>query len=159
MNKWIGTIIAVLYIILQGSSQPGYSQHHHKHLQYGGGNQIICYYSEIPRDRYIPPPEAYTSRLKSGGEPGAVFNFTINNSPSVYADSAAKLAGEIWGSLIYSPVPINVEVNFEYMEGLTLASTGVPWPPYPVDDNGYLPERYYIQALAEKFYRKNMVSP
>ena len=156
MNKWIGTIIAAIYIIFQGSFQPGYSQHHHKHLPYEGGNKIICYYSETPGDRHIPPPAAYTSRLKSGEEPGAIFNFTINNSPSVFADSAAKRAGEIWGSLIYSPVPINVVVNFEDMDQGTLGATGVPWPPYILDPNGYLPERIYVQALAEKFYKMNL---
>jgi hypothetical protein len=155
MKNWIGAVMTAC-VIFQGSFTELYAQHADRHMLDEHGNKIICYYSTIPNKRYIPPPEAYFSRLKSGQETGAVFNFTIKNAPSDLADSAARMAGEIWGSLIYSPIPINVEISFDNLDEGVLASTGTPWPPYILDENGYLKKSIYIQALAEKFLRMNL---
>ncbi|MFC2099020.1 T9SS type A sorting domain-containing protein, partial [Bacteroidota bacterium] len=103
-------------------------------------------------------PEAYTSRLKSGQEAGAKFNFIIENAPSSLVPAALEKAGEIWGSLIYSPVPITVKVEFADQDEGVLASTGIPYPPYVLDDNGYLGKRIYVQAMSEKLLQRNLNS-
>ncbi len=143
-------------LLITGLLFTGKAQHLEKHFHTRHMDSIVCYYSTTPHEVYIPPPEAYLSRLKSGQEAGATFNITIINAPSQDAFAAAEMAADIWGSLIYSPVPINVKIEFADQDEGTLASTGTPWPPYILDENGYLPERIYIQALAEKFYGINM---
>ena len=115
MKNWIGAVLTA-GVVLQGSFAYASTQHSYQHEFDKQGNRIICYYSKTPNKRYIPPPEAYRSRLKAGEKPGAVFNFTINNAPSDLADSVARMVGEIWGSLIYSPVPINIEITFEDLD-------------------------------------------
>ena len=155
MKRWFFTAF-VAVLASTGLKQYSNAQHVHKHITDKDKHTIVCYYSETPNDRYLPPPEAYRSRLKSGGEAGAEFKFIIRNSPSSLIPGTLKTAGEIWGSLIYSPVPITVEVIFAEQGQGTLASTGVPWPPYVLDNNGNLSERIYIQTLAEKMLRRNL---
>ncbi len=155
MRKWNFVLIAV-FSLLHGTLVTVHAQYKHRHLTNKDSHTTICYYSEIPNNRYLPPPEAYVSRLKSGQEAGAEFNFIIVNSPSSLVPAALEMAGEIWGSLIYSPVPITVRVEFANMEQGTLASAGIPWPPYVLDNNGYLEKNIYVQTLAEKLLQRNL---
>lgn len=156
MKKWIGLLAAGI-IFGQGSLSVFSAGYDHVHRIDGKTGKIICYYNTTPVDRYIPPPEAYIRKLKSGQENGgATFKFQLIGAPSSFAESAAEFAGEVWGSLIYSPVPINVQIEFiDYEEEGVLAgaySTAI----YRLDNNGYLPERLYPVALAEKFFQRNL---
>lgn len=145
------------FFFFSGLTDTASGQHQHKHIQKGEDHSIVCYYTDDVVERYIPPPKAYTSRLKSGQEAGAQFIFTIENAlDSAEVAAACQKAGEIWGSLIHSSIPINVRLIFADQDYGTLASTGTPWPPRLVDDNGYLPRRYYVQSIAEKMYRQNL---
>ncbi len=155
MGSWKALAAAAL-ILATGWMNTARSQSLHRHFHTRHMDSIVCYYSNTPQKIYIPPPEAYRSRLKSGQEAGATFNISTINAPSQDAVDAARMAADIWASLIYSPVPINVRIEFADQEEGTLASTGTPWPPFILDDNGYLPKRVYIQALAEKFYGMNL---
>ncbi len=141
-------------VLLQGTLNTVTAQH--KHRTDKESHKIICYYSDSLNVGYFPPPEAYTSRLKSGQEAGAKFNFIIVNSPSSLLLPALQKAGEIWGSLIYSPVPITVKVVFSDLDEGVLGATSPAWPPYILDNNGYLGKRVYTQALAEKLLQRNL---
>ena len=117
--------------------------------------KVICYANNEPSDRHIPPPEAYRSRLKSGQEAGATIEMIVIDAPDPQANAGAQEAANIWASLIYSPVPIRVEVKFEELESGMLGSAS-PDGAYYVDDNGHLPRRVYYTALAEKLYGRNV---
>jgi len=151
------SILFTSFILFTGLTINLMGQHSHKHIQEGEEHTIVCYYTDEVVDRHIPPPEAYTSRLKSGQKTGVEFNFVIQDAPNLEeVEAACQMAGEIWGSLIHSSIPITVSLVFADQESGTLASTGTPWPPRLLDNNGYLPRRFYVQALSEKFYRLNL---
>ncbi len=64
-------------------------------------------------DLHIAPPEAYLSRLKSSAAVTADINMTLIPIPNFFARETANKAAEIWGSLIHSDVPINIDVKFQ----------------------------------------------
>lgn len=119
---------------------------------------IVCYAAPGHSDLRIGPPEAYLSRLKSSSAVTAEINMTLISPPNYFARQTAETAAEIWGSLIHSDVPINVEVKFREMTGEesgVLAST-LSDGPYVVRTNGALPARLYKAALAEKLLGRNL---
>ena len=119
---------------------------------------IICYAAPGHSDLRIGPPEAYLSRLKSASDVTADININLISAPHYSATQTAKTAAEIWGSLIHSDVPINVEVSFRAMTGEeagVLAST-LSDGPYSVRTNGALPIRLYVASLAEKLLGRNL---
>jgi hypothetical protein len=117
--------------------------------------RVICYADEGISDRYIPAPEKYRSDLKSGVQSQAIIEINVINAPDTLAHVRAQEAADIWSTLIYSPVPIKIEVEFEELGAGTLGSTG-PDGAYYVNDNGHLPRRVYFTALAEKLYGTNV---
>jgi hypothetical protein len=108
-----------------------------KVLKYSQLNDtIVCYAAPGHSDLRIGPPEAYLSRLKS----------------------STAVNAEIWGSLIHSDVPINIELKFRVMTGEesgVLAYT-LSDGPFVVQTNGALPTRLYKAALAEKLLGRNL---
>jgi hypothetical protein len=130
-----------------------------KVLKYAQLNDtIICYAAPGHSDLRIGPPQAYLSRLKSSAAAGAEINMTLINPPNYFARQTAETAAGIWGSLIHSDVPINVEIKFRVMEGEesgVLAST-LSDGPYVVRTNGALPTRLYNASLAEKLLGRNL---
>ena len=119
---------------------------------------IICYAAPGHSDLHIGPPQAYLSRLKSAAAANAEINISLVPIPNYFAKQSADMAAEIWGSLIHSDVPINVEVRFREMTGEesgVLAST-MSDGPYVVRTNGTLPTRLYSAALAEKLVGRNL---
>jgi len=154
MRRWITALTGAMVLFIV-SPLRGNAQHRHKHLSSRDSHIVSCSYTNTVRDIYLPPPEAYTSRLKSGQEAGATFVFTVENSPSYHVTATLEKAGEIWGSLIHSPVPIQVRLVFAEQETGTLAATSAPFTLYDVV-NGYLPTRIYVQSLAEKFLQRNL---
>jgi hypothetical protein len=119
---------------------------------------IICYAAPGHSNLRIGPPEAYLSRLKSSSAVNAEINMTLIPIPNFFAVQTAQKAAEIWGSLIHSDVPINIEVRFREMtdnESGVLAST-LSDGPYAVYTNGALPPRLYKAAQAEKLLGRNL---
>ena len=130
-----------------------------KVLKYSQLNDtIICYAAPGTSDLRIGPPQAYLSRLKSSTAVNAEINITLTPPPNIFAAQTAEKAAEIWGSLIHSDVPINIEVKFRVMTGEesgVLAYT-LSDGPYVVRTNGALPTRLYKAALAEKLLGRNL---
>ncbi|MEE9460468.1 MAG: hypothetical protein V3V53_01445, partial [Bacteroidales bacterium] len=130
-----------------------------KVLKYSQLNDtIVCYAAPGHSDLRIGPPEAYLSRLKSSAAVNAEINITLIPIPNFFAAQTALKAAEIWGSLIHSDVPLNIEVKFREMTGEesgVLAST-LSDGPYAVYSNGALPLRLYKSALAEKLLGRNL---
>ncbi|MCK4853145.1 MAG: hypothetical protein KAT31_02760, partial [Bacteroidales bacterium] len=130
-----------------------------KVLKYSQLNDtIICYAAPGHSDLRIGPPEAYLSRLKSSAAVNAEINITLIPIPNYFAAQTALKAAEIWGSLIHSDVPINIDVKFRVMTGEesgVLAYT-LSDGPYVVHNNGALPTRLYKAALAEKLLDRNL---
>ncbi len=130
-----------------------------KVLKYSQLNDtIVCYAAPGHSDLRIGPPEAYLSRLKSSVAMNAEINITLKPIPNFFAAQTATKAEEIWGSLIYSDIPINIEVKFREMTGEeagVLAYT-ISDGPYAVYSNGALPPRLYKAALAEKLLGRNL---
>jgi hypothetical protein len=119
---------------------------------------IICYAAPGHSDLRIGPPQAYLSRLKSAAAVNAEINISLIPIPNYFARQSADMAAEIWGSLIHSDVPINIEVRFREMTGEeagVLAST-LSDGPYVVRTNGTLPTRLYTAAVAEKLVARNL---
>jgi len=119
---------------------------------------IVCYADTGHSDLRIGPPEAYLSRLKSSTAVTAEIDITLNPAPNFFARQSADKAAEIWGSLIHSDVPINIEVKFREMTGEeagVLAYT-VSDALYTVYSNGALPPRIYTTALTEKLVDRNL---
>jgi hypothetical protein len=130
-----------------------------KVLKYSRFNDtIVCYAAPGHSDLRIGPPEAYLSRLKSSTAVNAEINITLKPIPNFFAAQTADKAEEIWGSLIHSDVPINIDVKFREMteeEAGVLAYT-LSDGPYVVYTNGALPPRIYSAALAEKLLGRNL---
>ncbi len=130
-----------------------------KVLKYSRLNDtIICYAAPGHSDLRIGPPEAYLSRLKSSAAVNAEINITLISAPNFFARETAQTAAEIWGSLIHSDVPVNIDVKFRVMTGEeagVLAYT-LSDGPYAVHSNGALPTRLYKAALAEKLLGRNL---
>ena len=121
-------------------------------------DSIICYAAPGHSDLRIGPPEAYVSRLKSAAAVTADIDIKLIPIPNFFARQSADKAAEIWGSLIHSDVPINIEVKFREMTGDeagVLAYT-LSDGPYAVYTNGTLPPRLYKAALAEKLLGRNL---
>jgi len=124
----------------------------------GLSDTIVCYADTGHSDIHIGPPEAYLSQLKSASAVTADININLISSPNFFARQAADAAEEIWGSLIYSEVPINVEVRFQLLTG---EETGVlartlPTEIYRITGVAGLPTRLYRTALAEKIVGMNL---
>lgn len=130
-----------------------------KVLKYSQLNDtVVCYADTGHSDLRIGPPQAYLSHLKSSTAVGAVINITLVPIPNFFAAQSADKAEEIWGSLIHSDVPINIEVKFREMTGEeagVLAYT-LSDGPYAIYNNGALPPRLYKAALAEKLLGRNL---
>ncbi len=147
------TVVSVLFVSAASlHAQVSYSR------MFGKVPRIICYASDEPSDLHIPPPEAYLSRLKSGQEAGASFGFELISAPDDQALTTAEEAGRIWASLVCSPVPIVVRVEFsdlsEPLSNGPLASTSID-NFYLADANGHLPPGWYPTALYEKLTERN----
>jgi hypothetical protein len=146
-------------VILSLAGFTGYLAGQGKVMKYSRLNDtIICYAAPGTSDLRIGPPEAYLSRLKSSTAVTAEINIKLIPIPNYFAAQTAIKAAEIWGSLIYSDIPINIEVKFREMTGEesgVLAST-LSDGPYAVYTNGNLPTRLYTSALAEKMLGRNL---
>ncbi len=130
-----------------------------KVLKYSHLNDtIVCYAAPGHSDLHIGPPEAYLSRLKSSTAVNAEINIKLIPIPNFFAAQSADKAEEIWGTLIHSDVPIDIEVKFREMTGEeagVLAYT-LSDGPYAIYSNGALPPRLYKAAHAEKLLGRNL---
>ena len=114
----------------------------------------ICYADDRLRELYIPPPEGHG--LKSGETAGSIIEIDVINAPDTMVHVIAKEVADIWASLLFSPVKIRIEVEFDDDLGTgTLGSTGAE-NYYLVNENGHLPGLYCATALAEKLYGTNI---
>src|SRR3972149_2603379 len=77
------------------------------------------------QDIFIPPPEAFKKKLKSGmpGE-ASIFQTTFHNFP----DSVEKVfeyALSVWDFYLNTPIKIRIGAYWEELNGNTLGATGV----------------------------------
>lgn len=97
--------------------------------------------------KFVPAP-ARNIELKSGSMDKAHINVNYNNFPED-AKKAFQYAISIWEDLIYSPVTINIEANWEKLNGNVLAISK-PSQFYQNFDGAIYRNVYYPVALAEK---------
>ena len=107
----------------------------------------VCYASGKVEKAFIPPPKGF---LLKSGEPKSdiIVKYSPNFPPQ--AKTAFDYAVEIWESILESPVPIHVSVNWSSSLGTnTLASCG-PETYYTNFKNAPFENRFYAVAIAEK---------
>lgn len=107
----------------------------------------VCYASGKVERAYTPPPAEFL--LKSGDPKCDIIVEYSSNFPSL-ARTAFDYAIGIWESILESPVPIHVSVNWSSSMAVnTLASCG-PETYYSNFKNSPIENRYYAVAIAEK---------
>lgn len=117
---------------------------------------IVCYASEAVNKIFIPPPAAFTHRLKSGSTETQFVISYVNFPDSI--KPAFEYAVSIWASLIASSVPIHIQAQWLTLQSTTLGSCS-PGNFYQNFPNAPLRNTYYPVALAEKLQEAEISGP
>lgn len=140
----IGKLVLILFLISAGMSY-GQDTWKKKGIKFPPS---VCYASKESYHLYIRPPAEYYERLKSGSLRKATIEVTYVGF-SLEAQQAFQYAVDIWQSLIYSPVPIHIQANWQSLATGVLGSCG-PGNYYHNFSSTEIWNCYYPVALAEK---------